>query len=104
MTAPDHRVSLKEKTEQWQTLCQVPTKAALSTYSMGQTRQNITKGSWDKIRAERELSNYCPGQNRFDLGKTNLIYYPSNPGRVMRKIISNLKTLSPPTLLLPGLN
>lgn len=75
----------RKKIKQQQAIRQVPTKAALSTYSAEQRRQNIMKGSWEKIRAKRQLSNYCHVQNRFDLGKTNLIYYPSNPGRVIRK-------------------
>jgi len=33
---------------------------------------------------ETSLSNYYHGQNRFDLGKINLIYYPTNQSRIMR--------------------
>ena len=58
--------------------CQVPTKAILSLPappSAGQGRQNITKGSWVKIRTRRDHStNYCHRQNRLNLGKINSIY------------------------------
>ena len=65
---------------------QVPTKAALPLLSSaGQGTENITKGSWVKIKdRERSLTNCCHKQNRLDLGKINLIYYQSNQSRIMR--------------------
>ena len=67
---------------------EVPTKAALSlSSSTGQGTENITKGSWVKIRTGRSLSNYHTITGKTDLTwrkKINLICYQSNWSRIMR--------------------
>lgn len=53
---------------------QMPTKATLSLpFSLGQGRENATKGLWIKTRASRDHSVVTIKQNR--LGKISLIYY-----------------------------
>lgn len=59
----------------------MPTKVAVShPSSAGQGKRNTPKGSWVKDK-ERSLTNYCPRQNRLNLGEIDLIYYQRNQSR-----------------------
>jgi len=82
----------------------VPTKAALSlSSSSGQERENITKGSWVKIRTGRDHSPITV-TNKTDStwgSEFNLLPIKSEQDNETKP---NLKTPSPHPSLLPGLN